>query len=85
MATHSSILAWKISWTEEPGGLQLDTTEQLNMHARTWLCCREWQATVHRIAKSWAQLKPWSMHTHTWDFLVVTCGVFSCGLWDLVP
>ena len=22
MATHSSILAWKISWTEEPGGLR---------------------------------------------------------------
>ena len=22
MATHSSILAWKISWKEEPGGLQ---------------------------------------------------------------
>ena len=22
MATHSSILAWKIAWTEEPGGLQ---------------------------------------------------------------
>ena len=22
MATHSSILAWKISWTEKPGGLQ---------------------------------------------------------------
>ena len=22
MATHSSILAWKIRWTEEPGGLQ---------------------------------------------------------------
>ena len=31
MATHSSILAWKILWTEEPGGLQSmdsDTTEQ---------------------------------------------------------
>ena len=33
MATHSSILAWRILWTEEPGGLQslgqkeLDTTE----------------------------------------------------------
>ena len=33
MATHSSVLAWRISWTEEPGGLQsmglkeLDTTE----------------------------------------------------------
>ena len=22
MATHSSILTWKIPWTEEPGGLQ---------------------------------------------------------------
>ena len=21
MATHSSILSWRISWTEEPGGL----------------------------------------------------------------
>ena len=34
MATHSSILAWRIPWTEEPGGLQSmgsksDTTEQL--------------------------------------------------------
>ena len=37
MATHSSILAWRIPWTEEPGGLQswslkeLDTTEQLTL------------------------------------------------------
>ena len=22
MATHSSVLAWRISWMEEPGGLQ---------------------------------------------------------------
>ena len=34
-ATHSSILAWRIPWTEEPGGLQFtggkqsDTTEGL--------------------------------------------------------
>ena len=31
VATHSSILAWRIQWTEEPGGLQskeLDTTEE---------------------------------------------------------
>ena len=37
MATHSSILAWKITRTEEPGGLhprghkELDTTEYLSM------------------------------------------------------
>ena len=28
MATHSSILAWEIPWTEEPGGLQ--STGSLN-------------------------------------------------------
>ena len=36
MATHSSTLAWKIPWTEEPGGLQplgtkTDTTERLTL------------------------------------------------------
>ena len=31
MATHFSILTWRIPWTQEPGGLQseLDVTEQL--------------------------------------------------------
>ena len=37
MATHSSILAWEIPWTEEPGGLPstgLQKVEQnrANMH-----------------------------------------------------
>ena len=41
MATHSSTLAWKIPWTEEPGSLvgcspcgfyESDTTEQLDFH-----------------------------------------------------
>ena len=37
MATHSSILAWRIPWTEEPGRLQSiggkesDTTERLTL------------------------------------------------------
>ena len=37
MATHSSILVWRIPWTEEPGELslwsckELDTTEQLTL------------------------------------------------------
>ena len=38
METHSSILAWRIPWTEEPGRLfspwgckELDTTEQLTL------------------------------------------------------
>ena len=28
MATHSSILAWRIPWTEEPGGLQSMESEK---------------------------------------------------------
>ena len=29
MATHSSILAWKIPWTEEPGGLQFRQSQEV--------------------------------------------------------
>ena len=32
MATHSSILAWKIPWTEEPGGLQSMKLERIGYH-----------------------------------------------------
>ena len=38
METHSSIVAWRIPWTEEPGELQSwggkesDTTERLHFH-----------------------------------------------------
>jgi len=32
MAPHSSTLAWKIPWTEEPGRLQSVTTERLHFH-----------------------------------------------------
>ena len=41
MATHSSILAWRVPWTEEPGGLQpigckeLDITEVTLAHKHT--------------------------------------------------
>ena len=45
MATHSSILAWKIPWTGEPGGLQSmgrtepDMTEQLSTAHGTAIPC----------------------------------------------
>ena len=29
MATHSSILAWRIPWTEEPGGLQSKRSQRV--------------------------------------------------------
>ena len=41
MATHSSILAGKIPWTEEPGGLQ-----SIGLQSQTWL------STLNIILKS---------------------------------
>ena len=32
MRAYASILAWKISWTEEPGGLQSKSTGQNNFY-----------------------------------------------------
>ena len=54
MVTHSSILAGKISWTEEPGGLwsmgsQSQTQlKQLSMHACQAVCVR---SACHRETK----------------------------------
>ena len=33
MATHSSILAWRIPWTEEPGGLQSMGSQRVTTEA----------------------------------------------------
>ena len=35
MATHSSILAWRISWTEEPGGLQSTRSQRVGYDCGT--------------------------------------------------
>ena len=59
MAIHSSILAWKIPWTEKPGGLQymvhtkeLDTTEQLHFHFTFFIVqlSHSYMTTVKTIA-----------------------------------
>ena len=42
MATHSSILAWKIPWTEEPGGLQ---SMELQRVAYDWANNADWWYT----------------------------------------
>ena len=72
MTPHSSTLAWKIPWTEEPGRLQSmgspesDTTERLHFHF-SLSCSGEgngnprdgeaWWAAVYGVAQSRTQLK----------------------------
>ena len=38
MATHSSILAWRIPWTEEPGGLQSIRSQRVGHDWSNWAC-----------------------------------------------
>ena len=40
MATYSSILVWKIPWTEEPGGLQSMGSQRVAVksYKANWLC-----------------------------------------------
>ena len=58
MATHSSVLAWRIPWTEEPGGLQSVGSQRdghdratftpLTVFAATCIC-RSSMPSVHRM------------------------------------
>ena len=54
MATHSRILAWRIPWTEEPGGLQSmwsqsDTTKQLTLSLMVTFNRMTYIATVSKM------------------------------------
>ena len=53
MATHSSILAWRIPWTEEPGGLQSMGSQRVQ-HDSSNL------AAVAAANLIWDKLKTWN-------------------------
>ena len=42
MATQSSILAWRIPWTEKPGGLQ-----SMGSQSQTWLSDQHFHVSLH--------------------------------------
>ena len=49
MATHSSILAWRIPWTEEPGGLQFMGSQRVG---------QDWATNTHRHTKNKHKQEP---------------------------
>ena len=65
MATYSSILAWRIPWTEEPGGLQSIGLQRVGHHwgdlARTHMIL----TIVNR--------KFWRSYIESWDYLFWSC------------
>ena len=58
MATHSSILAWRILWTEEPGGLQSIGSQ------------RVWYDWMTNTLGSWNLLSQWSDEPRKNQYLV---------------
>ena len=44
MATHSSTLAWKILWTEEPGGLQSTESQRVGHTERLYFLSLSFEA-----------------------------------------
>ena len=60
MATHSSILAWKIPWTEEPGGLQSmgsQKSRRRQSDAHTHTHTHPHPHTHTRSAELWGRIK----------------------------
>ena len=53
--TYSSILAWRIPWTEEPGGLQSTGSHRVK---------RDWSDLALQYAKSRTRLSEFTSHTH---------------------
>ena len=60
MATHSSTLAWKIRWTEEPGGLQSMRSQRVGHDWVTSLSLSQRKGETEDT-KEWA--KTWEMET----------------------
>ena len=92
MAPHSSTLAWKIPWMEEPGGLQsmgslgLDTTERLHFH----FLALEKEMATHSSILAWripgtrepGRLPSMGSHRvgHDWSDLAVAAATGKFGL-----
>ena len=73
MATHSSILAWRIPWTEEPGRLQSIRLQPVRHDGNNIACTH----TVHIYVNANLQIHP------TGCFLARCLYVYSLCLWQL--
>ena len=58
MATHSSILAWRIPWTEEPGGLQSMGSQRVG---------HDWLAHTHPHGKASLERFHWNGWCWSWS------------------
>ena len=95
MAYHSSILAWRISWTEEPGriqslGLQIDTTHPIQdikgfkRWARPWNHVQNHKAEdrLHVGSECFFSHSYWDDSSHPWwDAETYIFNPINCCMW----
>ena len=65
MATHSSVLAWEVPWTEEPGGLQSMGSQESDMTEHT--CTQfimDMVITIHVFKLERTQKKKYDLSTY---------------------
>ena len=62
MATHSSVLAWRIPWTEKPGRLQPMGSHRVR---------HDWSDLVVVVAEPSHNLKKWNSHNHKYFSLLL--------------
>ena len=71
MATHSSTLAWKIPWTEEPGRLQSTGLQRVGHNWATSMSCSMSVSLVTQpeIKPALSAVRTWNPnHRTTWEF-----------------
>ena len=82
MATHSNTPAWRIPWTEEPGGLQSIGSQGIRQDWSDWACIHPHEyknfymsiiLTLFLIVKKWKQSKCQS----TDDYINIVCYIHT--------
>ena len=77
MATHSSILAWKIPWTEEAGRLQSIRSQRVRHDWSNWACtyAHDVRKCSNSIFFSYMHMSSFSQHhlLKRLSFLIVYC------------
>ena len=71
MVTHSSILAWRIPWTEEPGGLQPIESKRVGHDWSNLACAQVSAGKVSNFLRVFSHVCQWQRPFHPLLFLLL--------------
>ena len=83
MATHSSILAWRNPWSEEPGGLESMGSQRnqtrLSDFSLIWNTLFNLYINLITRATMRIYFHFWKCHTYNWNILTLLISIFRWG------